>query len=997
MRKSYSKKYVFLCAFLMLSVMAFAQTGSIKGKVIDESNQPLPGSSVSIDGTTQGATTDANGNYTITGLKPGNYTITAKFIGYVDNKKTVTVVSGGSVSIDYQMVPASQSLNEVVVIGYGTQSKRGVTGAISTVSSKDFQTGTVNSPEQLIMGKVAGVSVTTNGGQPGSGSVVRIRQGASLNASNDPLYVIDGVPLSNNGISGAGNPLSLINPDDIESETILKDAASTAIYGSRASNGVIIITTKKGKKGAPTVNFTSKNSVATVAKTLDVLSAAQVRSYVNAYDKANSSSYSSLLGNSNTDWQKQIYHAAFGTDDNLSIAGSYKFLPYRVSVGYTDQNGLLKTDNIRRTTGAIRLNPTFFDNSLKIDINLNGVYQASRFANSGAIGAALSFDPTKPVKDANSRYDGYYEWTDASGVLNPNAPRNPVGLLMDNHNTSDVYRAFGNGSATYTFPFLKALSANANFGFDASKGSGRTYVPADAAQSFTTLGNNTPYLQRNINKTVEYYLNYTNNFKDIKSVINAQAGYGYYDFSSKTYNYQPLSANNEPQPNSSAPNYAFSKGEYTLISYYGRLIYTFDEKYTLQGSIRTDGSSKFAPDHRWGVFPSGSFAWNINQENFLKNNTVLSDLKLRVSYGVTGNQDGIQYYGYEPIYSLTTNDTKYQFGNTFFNGYTPAGYDTSLKWEQTAAFNIGFDFGFFNQRLYGSIDYYSRKTKDLLATVPVPAGSNFTNLLTTNVGNSNSHGIELNLNAIPIKTSNLTWTVNYNIGYNKVKITNLYLTPNPTDVGTLVGGISGGTGNYIQVNSVNYTPNSFYVYKQVYDANGKPLQGIYADLNKDGIISAKDEYRYHSALPPVIMGFSTSVSYKKWSASTVLRANIGNYVYNNYAANLGNQSNLINTGAGIINNASTSILATGFTQPQYLSDYYVENASFVRMDNLGVAYNFGSIFGNKHINLHVNANCQNVFVITKYKGLDPEVFSGIDNNVYPRPRTFTLGLNLGLQ
>ncbi|RKR83553.1 iron complex outermembrane receptor protein [Mucilaginibacter gracilis] len=993
MRIFYFKKYLLLSAFIFIPYLLFAQSGSISGKVVDENKQPLPGATVSVIGGTQGAATETNGEFLIKGLKAGKYTLEAKFIGYAPMQSVVTVTSGTAI-VNFNLKPDSKNLNEVVVIGYGTQSKREVSGAISTVSSKDFQTGTVTSADQLVQGKVAGLSITTNG-SPGSGSTIRIRGGASLNSSNDPLIVIDGVPLSPNGISGAASALSLVNSDDIESVTVLKDAASTAIYGSRASNGVLLITTKKGAKGAAQVNGSTENSIGTLARRIQVLSADQVRAYV----AANKPSLSSTLGTANTDWQDQIFQKAFTSNNNVNVSGSVKNMPYRVSVGYLDQNGLLKTDNIKRTSGALRLNPTFFNNSLKVDINANGTYQQSRFANTGAIGAALSFDPTQPVYDPKSPYNGYYESYNTPGLissgLNPNTPRNPVGLLFDDQNTSQVYRSFGNAVVNYKFPFLKALSASANFGYDVSKGQGVTSIPASAAQAFNSLGNNTPYLQKNQNTTVEYYLNYTNDIKSIKSTINAQAGYGYYNFLNTNYNFQALSANNQPQPNSSAPLYPYSQGEYTIISYYGRLIYTYDEKYTLQGSIRSDNTSKFSPSTRQGIFPAGAFSYRVSDEDFLKDSKTISDLKLRVSYGVTGQQDGIGYYGYLPIYSLTTNDTRYQFGNTYYNGYTPSAYDTSLKWETTNTFNAGIDYGFFHQRLYGSVDFYSRKTKDLLATVPIPSGTNFTNQLTTNVGNSISHGVELNINAIPVKTKNLSWTLNYNIAYNKVSITNLYLVPNPTSVGVQTGGISGGTGNYVQLNALNQTPGTFYLYKQVYGANGKPLEGVFADLNGDGAITAADRYLYHSAAPPVTMGFSTQVNYKKWSLSTVIRANIGNYVYNNVDANLATGGSIINN-VGVVNNATTGIYGSGFTGYNYLSDYWVQNASFVRMDNAGLGYNFGNLFNN-HINLRAAFNCQNVFVITKYTGLDPEVYSGIDNNTYPRPRTFTVGLNIGLK
>ncbi|WDF54069.1 SusC/RagA family TonB-linked outer membrane protein [Mucilaginibacter sp. KACC 22063] len=995
MGKNYSKKYVLLFALLMLSVMAFAQTGSISGKVVDEKNQPLPGATVTINGTTNGAAADANGNYVIRNVKAGTYTLTAKFIGYDVLTKSVTV--SGATSADFSLLPSTKSLNEVVVIGYGTQTRKEVTGAISTVSSKDFQKGTITSPEQLIQGKIAGVSITTNGGQPGSGSVIRIRQGASLNASSDPLIVIDGVPLSPNGISGAGNALSLINPDDIETYTVLKDAASTAIYGSRASNGVIIITTKKGKSGAPAVNVSSQNSVATTANRLDVLSADQVRQYVNANGTA---AQKALLGKASTNWQDEIYQKAFTTNNNVSISGSAKNMPYRVSVGNLDQDGILKTDHINRTTTAIRLSPKFFNEDLKFDLNLNGTYQKSQFANTGAIGAAASFDPTQAVYAAGSKYNGYYEWLNADGTLNPNAPRNPVGMLNDYHNTGNTYRSFGNLQTDYRFRFLPQLHANLNLGYDLSKGGGSVFVPANAAQSFNngnstnsfnTGGANTEYHQKNYNTVGEFYLNYNNTFKSINSNINATAGYGYYDFRTVTRNYANYTASGALVANS-APLYPYGEGRYTIESYYARLIYTYDSKYILAGSIRRDGSSKFAPNLRNATFPSVAFTWRMSDEDFLKNSKDLSDLKLRLSYGITGQQDGIGYYGYIPSYYLSDNTSKYQLGNSFYNMYTPSAYDTSLRWEQTSSYNAGLDYGFFDQRLSGAIDVYYKKTKNLLGTVYLPVGANFTNLLTTNVGNTETKGIEFSLNAIPVKTKDFSWTLNYNVAYNKNTITNLSAIKGLV-VTVPTGGISGATGTNVELQSVGSTPNSFYVYKQVYGANGKPLEGVYADLNGDGVINDQDRYLYKSPFPKVTMGFSTQFDYKKWSLNAVLRANLGNYAYNNTASNLGVARNII-TVQNTINNASTDYYNTLFSNNQYLSDYYVQNASFLRMDNLGLGYNFGRIA--KHVNLRLNANVQNVFVVTKYKGIDPEIFSGIDNSFYPRPRTYTIGFNLGL-
>ena len=1003
MKKTYFIKYVFLLFFVLSSVAAFAQTGVISGKVLDENNQPLPGATVTVKGTQKSAGTDANGLYRLTGVSGGTVTLQFSFVGYVLQEKTVSV--SGNVTASVNLVPSAKNLNEVVVIGYGTQKQRDVTGAITTVSSKDFQTGTVNSPEELIQGKVAGVSITTSGGAPGAGSTILIRGGASLNASNSPLIVIDGVPLSNNGISGVANPLSLINPNDIATFTILKDAAATAIYGSRASNGVILITTKKGAAGAPRITFTTQNSMAKVEKEFSVLSADQLRSLVHSYDAANGSDYSALLGSASTDWQKEIYQAAFGTDNNLSISGTYKTMPYRLSVGYLNQDGTLKTDNMQRTTTALRLDPSFFKNTLTVALNFNGSFSKSRFANQAAIGNAISFNPTLPVYNKDLPFDGYTEAytvdpnTNAI-TLNPNAPKNPLGELYDNHNTSDVYRTFGNAQITYKFPFLPALTANANFGYDISHGSGKTYIPANAAQDLAAGGDNTPYGSRNNNYTVEYYLNYTKDLKSIKSTINAQAGYGYYSFNNTTDNYPTYTATGQ-EVAGTGPNYAVTPNwGYTIISYYGRVIYTYDDRFTLQGSLRTDGVSRFAPSHNFGTFPGVSVGWNISNEDFLKNSQTVSDLKLRASYGVTGNQDigntAAGLYGYEPVYNLTSNNTQYPFGGTYYEGYAPQAYLSNVTWEQTEAYNLGLDYGFFNQRLYGTIDLYSRKTKNLLSYVPLPAGSNFTNEDIVNAGNDKSHGVEFSVTGIPVKTKDISWTISYNISYTKATITNLYLVPDPTNAGQQVGGISGGTGNYVQIQSINHSPYDFYVYQQVYGANGKPLEGVYVDRNSDGVVSLSDEYHDHNAFPPVIMGFSTSFNYKRWSLSTVLRAEIGNYVYDNAEASLATYGQITGSNTGVLNNASSAITQTGFKGYDYLSSYWVQNASFLRMDNLGLGYDFGHIFNSKNITLRANANCQNVFVITKYPGVDPEVSYGIDNSFYPRPRTYTLGLNLSL-
>ena len=998
MKKTYLIKYVFLLFFVLSSAAVFAQTGVISGKVLDETNQPLPGTTITIKGTQKSTATDANGTFRITGVPNGTVTLVISFIGYNQIEKIVNVA--GNVSVNIALSPNAKDLNEVVVVGYGTQTKKDLVGAITTVSSKDFQKGTITSPAELIAGKIAGVTYTPNGGSPGSGGVIRIRQGASLTASNDPLIVIDGIPLSNNSIYGATSALSLINPDDIATFTVLKDAASTAIYGSRASNGVILITTKKGTAGTPEIDFSSTYSEAKLIKEESVLTAAQIRTFVHNYDAQNGTNASAYLGSANTNWQDQIFRVAPTSDNNITVSGATKHMPYRVSFGYLDANGVIQTDQFKRATGAVSLSPSFFNNTLKVELNLKGAETRTRFPNGGALGNAVQYDPTQPVKLAGSPWDGYYEWFNTPGVpssgINPNTPHNPVGDLLDDHNTSSVERSFGNLRLDYAIPFLKGLHANYNFGFDVAKGEGTTYVLSNAAQDYSVPGggNNTPYKNTTKNIVSEFYLEYNKDLKSIESTIKATAGYGYYNDLNTNYNYYNYNAEKDTIAGSK-PTFPYDKPENTLISYYGRVDYTFNKKYILQGSIRTDGSSRFAPANRWSVFPGAAFTWRIKDEDFLKDSKAVSDLKLRLSYGVTGNQEGIGDYNYIPTYTLGQASTEYEFGNNFYNTYVPAAYNANLKWEQTASSNVGVDYGFLDGRITGSVDVYYRSTTDLLEYVPIPVGSNFSNYLTLNVGDETSKGVEASITAIPVQTKDINWSISFNATYQTSKITKLENNPLPSFAGFQVGGIGGGTGNNIQIQSVGYTPLTFYVYHQVYGSNGKPLEGVYEDVNHDGVINNSDLYHDHSALAPWIYGFSTQFTYKKWTLSTVLRANVGNYMYNNVASNFGVQKNIVSP-VGNINNASTDIYNTNFVNNQYFSDYYVQNASFLKMDNLGLSYNAGHVISS-HISLRVSANVQNVFIITKYTGLDPEIYNGIDNSFYPRPRTYTLGVNLGIK
>ena len=970
-----------LCLFAICTQQAFSQTKTITGTVTDEKKVPVQGATITVKGTSNGTSTDASGRFSLT-VSGSATTLVITSVGFTSQEIPIN----GQTNFTVTLTGSAQNLGDVVLIGYGTARRREVTGAVSTVTSRDFQKGNITTPEQLIAGKIAGVSVTSNGGSPGSGSVIRIRGGASLNASNDPLIVIDGVPITNTNIYGASNPLSLINPNDIESFTVLKDAASTAIYGSRASNGVILITTKRGQSGKPVINFSSQLSVSQLIKKNSVTSAADFRKYVDSFGTGtvNGVPFKKLLGTANTDWQDEIFRTAITTDNSLSVSGAFKNIPYRISGGYLNQDGILKTGYLQRYSGAISLTPYLFDKHLKIDINLKGAINNTRFANDGAISSAVYFDPTQPVH-ANTPFGGYYEWYSLTGntiTLNKLAPRNPVALLDLYRNLSNVKRSYGNIQFDYKFHFIPELHANLNLGYDIAKGSGNVDVPAYAAQNYLDTGVMNHYGNKVNNKVAEFYLNYNKTITSIKSNINATAGYGYYDNLSTNYNYASYRANGHIVPGSQ-PAFLLDKPQNTLLSYYGRLIYTYNARYILAASIRTDGSSRFSPATRWGTFPSLAFTWRANQESFLSNITALSDLKLRLSYGVTGNQEGIANYPYQAIYYPGDNTSQVQFGGNYYNVSAPGAYDANIRWEQTEAYNAGLDFGILKNRISGSVDVYFKKTKDLLNTIPIPAGSNFSSTILTNVGNIENKGVEVTLNVTPVRTRRISWDVSFNAAYNSNKITNLTASKDPTFPGSLVGGL--------QINSVGYNPYAFYVYHQEYNKAGKPIEGVYADLNGDGQINQNDLYRFKSPAPKFVFGFTTQVSVDKWSLSTVLRANVGNYLYNNLAAGA-STSNIFNS-LGYLANTLTEITKSNFYYGQQASDYFVQNASFLKMDNLALTYDFGKVLKNK-VGLRLNAVCQNVFTVTKYTGLDPEIFSGIDNALYPRPRIYSLGINL---
>ena len=987
------KAIVFPCLLVFISLTGYSQEKIITGKVTDSKDgSAMAGVTVTAKGNTTGTQTNSDGTYRLS-VSPSTTILVFSFVGFTSQEVSIA----GRSAINVELTLVSATLGEVVVTGYGTTRKKDLTGSVTQITAKDFQKGVMTTPEQLIAGKVAGVSIISNGGHPGGGSTIRIRGGSSLSASNDPLIVIDGVPLDNGGLVGGinNNPLSSINPNDIESFTILKDASAAAIYGTRASNGVIIIITKKGKSGALRVNFSSVNSVASITDKVEVLNGDQVRSIVNALGTPEKKA---MLGTFNTDWQEQIYQTAIASDNNISLTGGLKGLPFRVSLGYLNQEGVLKTDHLTKYSGALVVNPMLLNNHLKVDINLKGSIQDIRNANEGAIGSAVFFDPTKPVYSDSKRFGGYFEWLDPNpgatfGTPWNRAGRNPVAMLNDYQNNGNIQRFIGNVQLDYKFHFLPDLHANFNFGIDVSKGTRHVVVSDSSSLQYATKGENNRGKQTKENKVLEFYFNYIKEIKSIKSKVDVTAGYSYNNYLSTYYNYASYNYRGVKFPNTD-PIFPYDKPENTLLSFFGRVNYSYRDKYLLTATIRHDGSSRFAPKNRWGNFPSLALAWKLKSESFLANSPVVSDLKLRLGYGETGQQDGIGNYDYLSYYALSGNGASYYLGNTYYQMFRPGGFYANRKWEETSTYNVAVDYGFLNNRITGSIDVYYKKTEDLLNNIPQPAGTNFAAYILANVGSMENKGVEFSINAIPIRNKDLTWDVAYNITYNKNKITNLTVVPDdPYYIGFPSQNISGSQG-FAFINAVGSSKQTFYLYHQIYDKSGKPIEGLFEDLNRDGILNENDKYKGKRADPNVFMGFSTNASYKKWSGGLVLRASFNNYVYNNIYSNNGRLNQVLSTYT--LGNASVNYLETlmtGTTDQQLLSDYYVQNASFLKMDNLYVGYNFGKVVRDK-ASLRLTLSVQNVFVITNYPGLDPEISWGVDNNIYPRPRTIALGVNL---
>jgi len=960
---------------LFLSMGVFAQQITVTGVVKDAKGEPIIGANVAVKGTTTGTITDLDGVFHL--QAPQNSVLTVSFIGY----KTVEVKALKNLTVVLQ--EDAVMLEGTVVIGYGTVKKNDLTGSVTAIKPDKLNRGLTTTATDMITGKIAGVNVTSDGGAPGGDVTIRVRGGSSLSASNKPLIVIDGLPIDNEGIKGVSNMFSTINPNDIETFTVLKDASATAIYGSRASNGVIIITTKKGEKGsAPRVSYDGNISVSTKVNSIDVMSADEFRNFVTNKFGANSGAVK-LLGTENTDWQKEIFRTAIGHDHNVTVSGGLKNMPYRVSVGYTNQNGILDTSNFERYTGSFNLSPSFFDNHLNVNINAKGMISNNRFADTGAIGAALDFDPTKPVMDGNSKYGGYFAWEDAGQFISI-ATKNPVSMLKQKKETANSKNIIANAQFDYKFHFLPELHANLNLGMDVATGTQDVFYPKESPIGYIENGKTGSETIDKYNHLLDFYLQYAKDLNDAHH-IDLMGGYSWQHFHRNTENaYNNLDSSN--------PTSYIFKTENYLVSFFGRLNYSFMNKYLVTATLRNDGTSRFSKDNRWGLFPSVALGWKIKEESFLKDVDAISDFKLRLGYGITGQQDLSQGdYPYMATYYAGQDGAFYQLGDQFIKISRPDGYNPNLKWEETTTWNAGLDFGFANNRITAALDYYYRKTKDLINVIDVPSGTNFKNRIVSNIGSLKNQGVEFAINAKAISTPDLVWDLGFNAALNDNKITKLTAQDNASTI-VLTGDIDGGTGNKVQAQGVGHSANSFYVFEQVYDKAGKPIEGLFVDRNKDGVINDGDRYFCKKPSADVIMGFTSKLVYKSWDFSFSLRSNLGNYVYNNIASSKAAISEGSINNKGYLSNRPLSAFKSNFQNVSLLSDYYVTNASFLRCDNITLGHTFKNLFGK--VSGRVYGTVQNAFVITKYAGLDPEVKDGLDKNIYPRPLVGILGVSL---
>ena len=1001
---------------LFLSVGAFAQI-EVKGHVKDAQDEPIIGATVRVANTQIATVTDFDGNFVLKANQGAD--ITVSYIGY----QTATVKAAPNVVVVLQDDAAL--LNEVVVIGYGVARKNDLTGSVTAIKPDEKNHGLITSAQDMMQGKIAGVNVTSDGGTPGGSSTIRIRGGSSLNASNDPLIVIDGLAMDRQGVKGSPNALSMVNPNDIESFTVLKDASATAIYGSRGSNGVIIITTKKGRQGqAPKVSYNGNVSYSVKRNKLDVLDGDEYRKFIVDYYGADSPA-ASLLNKANTDWQDEIFHSAISSDHNITVQGGLKKMPYRLSVGYTDQNGILKTSNFQRTTASITLNPSLLDDHLKFNINGKFMYSHNRYANTGAIGEAVRFDPTQFVTSswpAFKDFRGYYQWAGDGSAYNDytvdraiiatGPGKNPVAMINERNQRANSYDYMGNVEVDYQIHGFEDLRLHANASGDWANGKETTDLAPWGSSNYY-YGNSGFSKENKYNLTFSAYAQYYKDFLKTQH-FDIMVGYewshnkywgnsAYQSLYPQTYGTTLVDGKVVDDPTLAAlRGTAFSsssrewKQESYLVSFFGRANYIAFDRYMVTATVRRDGSSRFF-DH-WATFPSVALGWKISEEPFLKKANWLDELKLRLGWGKTGQQDGIGNYNYFATYNVNTTSTngRYPINGVNDSGllYRPDAYNKDLKWETTTTYNAGLDFALFHNRISGSVDYYYRKTTDLINDATVSAGSNFRNQVRSNIGSLENRGVEASLTVRPVQTENWQWEVTANFTYNKNKITEL---TGEADI-IKTGGISAGTGNQVQAHAVGYPASSYYVYQQVYDENGIPLEGVYVDQNADGVINDADRIFYKSPAAPYTAGLSSRLQYKNWDFGFGLRASFDNYVYWDNGAGFSNVAVRYDNSFNYLQNVLPYAIKNGWTTYDgVVTDYFVRNGSFLKCDNITLGYSFEDLFkGGNYNGLtgRIYLAATNVFTITKYDGLDPEVFGGIDNNIYPRPFTIQCGLNL---
>lgn len=990
---TFIKTHVRLVAVFLLMLAALPSLAQVQvsGLVLDQDREPVIGATVKVKGTSTGTATDIDGRFTLQ-APSANSTLSISYVGYLPME-----IAANSPELEKGVVlkENAEVLDEVVVIGYGRVKKSDATGSVIAVKPDDFNKGNRTSVQEAMVGKIPGVNVVTASGAPGSGATVRIRSGASLSASNDPLFVVDGVPIDNSTIEGASNLIGGINPEDIETFTVLKDASATAIYGSRASNGVIVITTKKGADRLK-ITYTGSFAISTKTKSLEVLDADEFRKFVPTITGVPSDA---VFGTANTDWQDEIYRTAFGTEHNLSVAGKVNAIttPYRVSVGYTNQDGIIRTNKYQRFTAGLALTPKLLDDHLNLNLNAKFSYEHNDMVDNGVVTNALRYDPTRPVRTGSSTAAtdpglGYFIW------MNGNSPMaiqtdNPVAQLELEDRLNKVTRSIGNAQFDYKIHGLEDLSVNLNLGYDILRSKYNRTVPELAGMMYTGNqkdGTGLVYnsTQDKSNLLLDAYANYHHNWGG-KHDFSAMAGYGWQHFWRK-YD----ATNHDPEGNELSAKRHY-KTEYYLVSWYGRLNYSFADRYLLTATLRADASSRFAKDNRWGYFPSVAAAWRVIQEPFLQEQSTLSDLKIRVGYGETGQQDIINDYPWMTTYSISYPESSYQFGDKWYETYRPNGYDNDIKWETTRTWNFGLDFGFLNNRIFGSVDYYKRHTKDLLNTINVPAGVNYAPVLTTNIGSMDNQGVEVALNFVPVSTKDWEWSIGLNYTWQQSKITKLNVVD--SDYNFVNTGAISGTGKTVQVFMVDQTPYTFYLAKQAYDEAGKPIEGQY--VQPDGSISPT-ETKYatgKSGLPTHLLGFNTRLSYKNWDLAISGHGSFGSYIYNYLRADQYLTSAYSDQGS--FSNIFKYTADQGFENQQLYSDYWLEKGDFFRFDNITLGYTFPRLWNNRST-LRVTLGVQNVATITSYTGIDPEIYSGnsscpgIDKEVYPRPRTFTLGLNL---